>query len=104
MDKKSEEFWRTQLSALRGPLPEVGTDPPMEEIQVEPEDDFKATNGIDPQSIGNFSKVTMDIYFFMDTESNRYFMMQSQSMTDFGEMSLQKAAEMVKRKQKRNKG
>ncbi len=101
MDKSSEQFWRAQLEALRGPIPEIGEEPPADEVVVSKKEDFKDTNGIDPESIGNFSKVTMDVYFFMNTEDNRYFMMQTQSMTDFGEMSLQQAVEAVKKRRKR---
>jgi hypothetical protein len=104
MSKEQELFWRKTLDTLRaGPLPEVGLEPSQEETKAEiPKKEL--IGGFDPDSIGNFSKITMDVYFFMDQETHKYFMMQGQFMNDYGEMSLKKAMEMVKRRQKRNKG
>lgn len=84
-------------------MPEVGVEPPKEEI-IEPPEEKELIGGIDPEATGNFSKITMDVYFFMDHETRKYFMMQDQRMVDFGDIPLRKAVEIVKRKQKRNKG
>lgn len=99
-----EEFWRDTINSLRGPFPEIGADPPIEEIAKIEEPEKELINGIDQNSSGNLSKITMDVYFFMDDDTHKYYMMQSQTMTDYGELTLKKAIEMVKRKQKRNKG
>src|SRR5258706_8211482 len=103
LSKEQELFWRKELNALRGPFPEVGLEPPKEETTIE-EPEKESIGGIDPDTTGNFSKITMDIYFFMDHETHKYFMMQGQSLTDFGEKTLREAVEIVKKKQKRNKG
>lgn len=106
MSKEQEAFWRGALSKLRGPFPEIGLPPPVEETtkEAEPEQEKNLINGIDPDAVGNFSKITMDVYFFMDFETHKYFMMQGQTMADYGEMTLRKAVEKVKRRQRRDKG
>lgn len=95
--KNDGDFWKNVINSITAPFPEVGSAPPVEETIK----DAKAFNGIDPNSVGNFSRITLDIYFFMDTKSNKYFMMQSQKMVDLGEMTLGEAAEIVKRRQRR---
>jgi len=97
----SEEFWRNAINGLRGPLPEVGADPPTIE-EVTEEEDKELIGGYDPDSLGNFSKITVDIFFFMNPMEHKYYMMQAQNMTDYGEIKLSKAAEIAKRKQRRN--
>lgn len=103
-ERTSEEFWRAAINKLRGPLPEVGKEPPAIEKVEEAVVQKDLINGLDPETLGNFSKITMDVYFFMDQGTHKYFMMQAQTMTDYGEIELRKAVDMVKRKQKRNKG
>lgn len=103
MEKEQEIFWRKTLDTLKGPFPEVGLAPPVEEIEkVEPPKEL--INGIDPESLGSFSKVTVDLYMFLEQDTRKCYMMQSQIMTDYGEVQLKKAIEIVKRKQRRNKG
>lgn len=102
ISKEQEVFWRNQLKNLRGPLPEVGLEPPKDETIKEPQKEL--IGGIDSESIGTLSKISMDIYFFLDNETNKYYMMQGQSMVDFGERTLKQAIEIAKRKQRRNKG
>lgn len=97
MVAKPEDFWRSHINQLRGPFPEAGVEPPLEESIGE----VKTINGLDPATLGNFTCVTMDIYFFMDAKTNKYFLMQNQKMIDLGEMSLERAAALVKRRQKR---
>jgi len=105
MSKEDEIFWRRTLESLRGPMPEVGEDPPKEETGIEvAAEPPELIGGLSPEALGNLSKVTIDIFFFMDQESHKYFMMQSQNMVDYGEVPLRKAVEMAKRKQRRNKG
>jgi len=96
---ESEDFWRNAINGLDIPLPEIGTDPPQEEQIVEERTDL--INGLPPETKGNFSKVTMDIYFFMSPIAQKYFMMQAQNMTDYGEVSVKRAVEIVKRRQRR---
>lgn len=98
----SEDFWRQQINALNVPLPEIGSDPPASE--TEQGEKKVLIGGIDPDSAGNFSKITIDVYFFLNPATNKYFMMQTQNMMDYGEISFKKATEIVKRKQRRNKG
>lgn len=102
MSQEQESFWRKTLEGLRGPFPEIGDDPPA--IELEEEEEKPTIGGIDPDALGNFSRLTMDVWFFMNTETNKYYMMQSQGMTDYGEKVLREAVEMVKRRQRRNKG
>ena len=98
------DYWKNIINSLTGPFPEVGDDPPTEEstslTPVIPKV-TKTFNGIDPDAMGKLSKITMNIYFFFDNESNKQFLMQDQRMLDLGEMTLSEAAEIVKRSKRR---
>jgi hypothetical protein len=95
--KPEGDFWKDAINKLTGPFPEAGTEPPDYEFIKE----VKTYDGMDPSSVGNFSRISLDIYFFFDQVNHKYFMMQNQKMFDLGEMTLEEAAEIVKKRQKR---
>ena len=92
-----EDFWRTIVNSLSTvPFPEVGSEPPLEEtISDSPQ--------VDPALIGNFSRVSMDIYFFLDPNTHKYFTFQNQYMIDYGKVTLGEAAEMVRKRKRKTK-
>jgi len=94
--KDPEDFWRKAINSLTGPFPEVGLGPPVDEVVSDKPQ-------VDPNLSGNLSRITMDIYFFLNPETNKYFTMQNQTMTDFGEVTLAEAAEMVRKRKRKTK-
>lgn len=98
------DYWENIINSLTGPFPEVGDDPPTEESMsltpVIPKV-TKKFNGIDPDAVGKLAKITMNIYFFFDNETNKQFLMQDQRMSDLGEMTLAEAAEIVQKNKRR---
>lgn len=93
--KNPEDYWKNTINSMIGPFPEMGIEPP----DLESINDGRAHL----ETLGNFSKVTLDVYFFLNSKENKYFTMQTQVMTDFGEISLGKAVEMVRKKKRKTK-
>lgn len=91
---KEGDFWKQIINSLTGPFPEVGQEAPETEL-------IKDSDGINIDVKGNFFRVSMDIYFFLDLESGKYYTMQNQTMHDFGEMDLGAAIELAKKKKKK---
>lgn len=97
-----EDFWRNVINKIEGPFPEVGIGPPIPEvIKVEEEPKPDVPPALDLTQTGNFSRVTMELYFFLDGNTQKYFTMQNQNITDFGEMTLGKAVQIVRRRKKK---
>ena len=97
-----EDYWRKVVNSLRGPFPEVGAGPPVDEV-VSVHEVVSEKPQVDPALTGNLSRITMDIYFFLDPKTNKYFTMQNQTMVDFGEVTLGEAAEMVRKRKRKTK-
>lgn len=99
------DYWAKIINGMTGPFPEVGADPPiLESTTIEATEvtkEVKTSSEINPEAVGNLSRVTMDLYFFMDSETSKYFLMQNQIMRDLGEMTLEEAAEIVKKHKRR---
>lgn len=97
----NDDFWKDVINGLQIPAPDMSTlENPSETIEAVDEES-KETAKYDLKSVGQFSRVSMDVYFFTDNETKKFFMMQHQSMEDMGEMTLKKATEIVKRRNKR---
>jgi hypothetical protein len=101
MARRKGDFWASIINNLTGPFPEIGSEPPL--IETSLATPVKETNSktIDPEAIGNLSKVTVEMYLFFTTENKRQFLMQNQTMRDLGEMTLEEAAEIVKNAKKK---
>lgn len=98
------EFWRKVVNDLTGPFPEIGLEPSASETIDDDQADGDM-EAVDPKTqIGNLSRVSVDIYFFLNHETGKYYMMQGQNMWDYGDMTLDKALQMVRRKQGRKRG
>lgn len=82
--------WEKEINRIRGPWPEVGYDPPeMEFIR-------NKIPALD--QTGDFSKITTEVYFFIDNDTGKTYTMEKHWLTEFGEVPLRDALQHIKRK------
>jgi hypothetical protein len=81
--------WRKEINKMRGPFPEVGIDAPEAET-------IKSNLPALDQE-GDFSKMTTEVYFFVDNDSGKVYTMEKHWMTEFGEVPLKVALQYIKR-------
>lgn len=85
--------WEKIINSLTGPFPETGANAPERESILQ--------EGLDLDIRGSFFKVAMDIYFFLDLSTGKYYTMQNQDMRDFGEISLRQAIDLAKKRKRK---
>ena len=82
--------WRTVINGLTGPFPEVGADPSPTESQDRQK--------LELDDMGEFSRLSMVIYFFTDNETGKTFTTQRHWLTEYGDVSLRDALSEIKKK------
>lgn len=88
-----DDFWKKVINGLDIPFPDIGVEAPKKPEEEEEDVEGSAT--------GHLSRVTLDVYFFLNNETNRNYLMQSQTMHDYGEMTFKQAAAIIKKKHKK---
>lgn len=81
--------WRKVVNNINGPFPEIGSDIP--ELEIIRKDK------IGLQDKGEFSKLSMVVYFFSDKETGKTYSTQRHWLVEFGEVPLKQAIEAIKR-------
>jgi hypothetical protein len=80
--------WENIINGLTGPFPEVGSNPPDIEM-------FKKK--FNPDDLGQFSKLTTEIYFFVDKDTKKTYTKEKHWIVEYGEVSLKDAQEAIKK-------
>lgn len=81
--------WRDLINDLDGPFPEEGTGPP--DIEMFPKKKFN------PEDLGQFSKLTTEIYFFIDKETKKTYTKEKHWIVEYGEVPLKEAIAAIKK-------
>ncbi len=84
--------WENIINNLSVPAPEVGASPPtIESIK----------KGVDLETEGEFSKLTIQIWFFVDKETGKTYTTQKHNIIEYGDdIELGDAIAEIKRQQK----
>lgn len=83
--------WREVVNKMTGPFPETGIDTPaFEVIKKKPE--------LSPDDVGEFSKLSMVIYFFTDPRTGKTYTAQRHWLMEFGEVELRDALKAIEKK------
>jgi len=81
--------WRNVINGMVGPFPEGGEEMPELEIIKK--------NKVGLEDKGEFSKLSMVIWFFTDSETGKTYTMQKHWLIDHGEVSLREALLAIKK-------
>lgn len=81
--------WRKVINDLNGPFPEVGSDIPELEVIRK--------SKVGPDDPGDFSKLSMVVYFFVDKETGKTYSTQKHWLVEYGEVPLREAIQVIKK-------
>jgi len=80
--------WEKEINKLNVPMPEVGLAPPDWEIEKK---------DVDLDTRGDFSRLDIKIYFFVDKETGKTYTMSRHNLIDYEEVTLEEAIAEIKR-------
>lgn len=83
--------WKEEVNKLTGPFPEVGMGAPQMELLEVKKSKLKL------EGKGQFSKLSTEIFFFVDKQTGKTYTMQKHWLTEYGEVSLREALIAVKK-------
>lgn len=93
--KKLDIDWRSIINGLPGPFPEVGDDPP--DMEMIPEEEPPNKFNLKMDTVGEYSKLIVEIHFFNVPETGKKYTMQNHLMEDYGELTLKEVLQSIKK-------